>query len=553
MKIISLAWGFIDMLFWFALRVNWSGISKFLGADKNQSFLILQLPFIVFVVIVLLVVFEFILCFKKTKKLPVFICLALNLVFTIAEIVVIIFGSIDYIQFILPKFFKSCVVSIALLIIALLLRKTKLAKSLKIIILSILIVACIFFGYQIRIGNRFTYKSVVYAVEDTYQIVFSTSAKSIGWVEIDGKRYNDLFAGSMQSEDLVHKIEVPQEVLDAAKSYSIHAKKVLYRGPFGGYLGKEISEAYSFKPVDTSDGLVYYNLSDVHSAIKGASKTASFVENLDFITILGDTVSMIDRYSDVQLANKLAHLITKGEIPVVYARGNHEIKGKYAQELYKYVGSKNQEFFYDFKLSDVYGIVLDIGEDHDDSWWEYYGTADFVTYQEKQTKMLQQIINQKKAEGAKYTLVACHIPIVFVNARHNHEQVKHTWTSLLNQIQPDLAVYGHQHDLYPFFENSITHDDKGRLVYNSQFRKGTYAGYVTEPQFNSFIVGRRGTTQTDEPSSFDLINHIGLVTKVNLEEGTQISYYINSKGEKLSVFNPFVEGPSQTEFITKLK
>ena len=36
----------LDALFWVALRVNYSGISKFLGADTNPSFLIMNLPVI---------------------------------------------------------------------------------------------------------------------------------------------------------------------------------------------------------------------------------------------------------------------------------------------------------------------------------------------------------------------------------------------------------------------------------------------------------------------------------------------------------------------------
>ena len=34
-------------LFWGALRINHSGISKFLGADNNPSFLIMNLPVMV--------------------------------------------------------------------------------------------------------------------------------------------------------------------------------------------------------------------------------------------------------------------------------------------------------------------------------------------------------------------------------------------------------------------------------------------------------------------------------------------------------------------------
>ena len=43
--------------------------------------------------------------------------------------------------------------------------------------------------------------------------------------------------------------------------------------------------------------------------------------------------------------------------------------------------------------------------------------------------------------------------------------VKEEWTELLNQIQPDLAVYGHQHDLYPFLDGQQTmYNAKGKLV-----------------------------------------------------------------------------------------
>ena len=106
----------------------------------------------------------------------------------------------------------------------------------------------------------------------------------------------------------------------------------------------------------TADGLVYYTMTDVHHARKGAVAAALAVENLDFLVILGDSVGMVEYEKDVQFSNVLAHDVTKGEIPVVYARGNHEIKGAYAEELYKYVGSKNESFYYWFTLSNVFDV-----------------------------------------------------------------------------------------------------------------------------------------------------------------------------------------------------
>jgi hypothetical protein len=281
------------------------------------------------------------------------------------------------------------------------------------------------------------------------------------------------------------------------------------------------------------------------------------VENLDFLVILGDSVGMMDYERDVQFSNVLAHDVTKGEIPVVYARGNHEIKGAYGESLYKYVGSKNGSFYYWFTLSDVFGITLDLGEDHDDGWWEYYGTDRFTLYHQEQTAFLQELVATKPYENYNYTLVACHIPIQFVNSRKDHVEVKATWTELLNQIGPDLAVYGHQHDLYPFLEGQDTmYNSKGKLVYNSQFKgeEGkTYGGYLTDYRFDGFIAGRRGTTQTDDIGSFNRTDHIGLAIFVDFAAGKQTCSYVNTQADAVAVYNPFVEGPAQTEFVLALR
>lgn len=136
----------------------------------------------------------------------------------------------------------------------------------------------------------------------------------------------------MKSKDTVHKITVPQEKLDEAKAYSIHAEKMIYRGPFGGFKGKGISKDYTFRPVNTNDGLVYYTMADVHHAREGAVATARSVENLDFLVILGDSrgnheISALNRkehiglavYADLASGTQVCRFInTAGEVVPVY-------------------------------------------------------------------------------------------------------------------------------------------------------------------------------------------------------------------------------------------
>ena len=559
-------WALIVALFWFAMRVIWSGISKVISealGENTPSAFMLDLPLYISILLWAVLVFAVVnLIWLREKKWPKITLTALLGVFTIASGVVVVMGAVDYLYFILPKFFLSLLVSMCIVAFALLLffppaNNSKCCIALKSVLVALVILVSVFVGYGVTIGSYFSYEPVVYAVEDTYQIVFSTNHSATAWVEIGGERYYDLFAGSMKSADTVHKITVPQEKLDEAKSYSIHAEKMIYRGPFGGFKGEEISKSYNFRPVDTSDGLVYYTITDAHHARKGAVDAALSVENLDFLVILGDSVGMVEYEEDVQFSNLIAHDVTGGEIPVVYARGNHEIKGAYAEQLYKYVGSKNESFYYWFTLSDVFGITLDLGEDHDSGWWEYYGTDQFTLYHDEQTEFLRDLAETKPYEDYQYTLVACHIPIQFVNSRKDHVEVKATWTDLLNQIKPDLAVYGHQHDLYPFLVGQETmYNAKGKLVYNSQFKgeEGkTYGGYLTDYGFNGFIAGRRGVAQDDEISPLNREEHVGLAVWVDLTGKNQKCWYINSNGEAVAVYNPFVEGSAQKEFVLDLE
>ena len=556
-NILLVFWAMAVSLFWFSMRVIWSGISKVLyeamGRKEPTAFL-LNLPLYINIFLWILLALAVLNLVRRKKAIALAVLLG---VFTVAAVVVVVMGAVDYLYFILPKFFLSMAVGMVIAGFAALLFSPVKSTGLKCALIAVVILFAVFQGYGVTLGSRFTYEPVVYAVEDTYQIVFSTNHPATAWVEIGGEAYYDLFAGSMKSKDTVHKITVPQEKLDAAQAYSIHAEKMIYRGPFGGFKGKEISKDYTFRPVDSADGLVYYTLTDVHHARAGAVAAAKSVENLDFLVILGDSVGMVDYETDVQFSNLLAHDVTGGQIPVVYARGNHEIKGAYAEELHKYVGSKGESFYYWFTLSDVFGINLDLGEDHDDGWWEYYGTDRFDLYREEQTRFLRELAAEKPYEGYGYTLVTCHIPIQFVNARKDHEDVKAEWTKLLNEIQPDLAVYGHQHDLFPFLEGQETmYNAKGQLIYNSQFigKEGKiYKGYLTDFAFNGFIAGRRGTAQTDSIGALNRKEHVGLAVYADLESKIQTCWFVNTAGETVPVCNPFVEGEKQEEFVLNLK
>ena len=536
---LSFLLNLLTALFWVALRVNYSGISKFLGADTNPSFLVMNLPLMVAAATWI----SFGLSLWGTvswerRKWPGILSFILGLIFAAAAVVVVLFGAKDYLRFILPHFWKSLAVAGGILAFALLLYFPIRGRNLlKAAMVAAVILVCVVIGYQLR-PCVISYGAVVYAVEDDYQIVFSTSDSAIAWVEIDGECYYDLYAGSMKSADKVHKIEVPQTVLDEAGAYRICAKQMIYRGPFGGYTGPEISESYVFRPVDTSDGLNYFALSDVHEAVDAAAAAAAGEQ--DFLVLLGDMVSMVETEKDAQLANQLAHQVTGGEIPVIYARGNHEIKGEYAEVLYKYVGAKGEDFYYTVTLGEeVFAVVLDLGEDHEDDWWEYYGTAQFDLYRQEQTELLEEILEKGEYRDYRYRLALCHIPIACMDGKF--EEFRQEWTALLNEMDVDMCLSGHKHKLWPFIprEGFLDTDRSTGVV-------------LTDFNFPGFLVGRRSLVQAGGTQSNGYDQYTGLQVRVDFEAGTQTACYINSNHEILEIKDPF-DGEIYREFLLELK
>ncbi len=545
--VLACALSLTAALFWVALRVNYSGISKFLGADTNPSFIVMNLPLIVCGFSWAGFTFSLLgLNRWKKQRWIAAVGFVIGLICAVGAGVVVYFGAWDYLRFIMVHFWKSAAVAAVLMGLACLLffpmtGQTKGVTAAKWAILGAAAAAAIVLGYQLR-PCTFTYGAVVYAVEDEYQIVFSTSDSAMAWVSIDGQEYYDLYAGSARSIDRVHKVTVPQTALDEAGAYTIYAQQMIYRGPFGGYKGEVMSQDYAFRGVDTSDGIDYVSLSDVHEAVDAATKAATAGETPDFIVLLGDLVSMVETEADAQLANELAHAITGGECPVIYARGNHEVKGEYSEVLYKYVGSKNQSYAYGVSLGggDVFVAVMDLGEDHADDWWEYYGTAQFDVYRVEQTEMLREMLASGAHEGSKYQMLLCHIPVVYVDRHGYYEEFRREWTALLNEMGTDIGLSGHKHKVLYFLPGTLTPGET--LVYSEAYAGQVgkkEGGTVADFAFPNFLVGQRSLAQLGGTQQWGTTDYLCLHTHVDLDTGMQNSCYYNSKGEKVTVVYPF--------------
>jgi hypothetical protein len=144
--------------------------------------------------------------------------------------------------------------------------------------------------------------------------------------------------------------------------------------------------------------------------------------------------------------------LTKGEKPAVFSRGNHDLRGNFAEKFAAYTPTDSGNTYYSFRLGNIWGILLDCGEDKNDDHPEYGFTVACHTFRERQTEFLKDIIknseNEYEAHGVKHKLVISHNAFVH---RYNppfdiEQELYGEWCKLLrDHIKPELLIFGHNH------------------------------------------------------------------------------------------------------------
>ena len=306
----------------------------------------------------------------------------------------------------------------------------------------------------------FDRKPCVYLVGREYQIVFNTAEPGIGWVEVGGEVYPDEKNGLMRS-GTVHRASVPCEALDEAKSYAVCFRALPERKPYWPELGALERQEYAFRPVDWHDGLQIYHVADAHSHTAEAVETGGFFgDKLDLLVMNGDIPAESKTERDVLAVFDIAGGITGGERPVVFARGNHDTRGKFAVEFTDSIGTREGNTYFTFRTGGLWGIVLDCGEDKRDDSDEYGGIVCCEPFRKRQTAFLKRVVERRaeefEAEGVTLRLAICHVPFMTdlmaaAGDKFDIERERYAeWTALLNQMGIDLMLCGHQHSLHTF-------------------------------------------------------------------------------------------------------
>jgi len=299
------------------------------------------------------------------------------------------------------------------------------------------------------------YSPAVFAVGNNYKIFVPVNESSVMWVKVGDECYYDDANGVLRSSVNMHKMTVPMEMLDRVKKYTVCYRKMTERKPYFSVTGEVEQIEYDFYPLK-KDHYNIFHIADAHGMVSAPVAAADTFRReygeIDLLVLNGDVIDHSGDIKNFDVIYDIISRITKGEHAVVFSRGNHDTRGIYAENIVDHTPTRDGYSYFSFRLGSLWGLVLDCGEDKDDSHAEYGNTNCCHAFRIGETRYLESLIanadREYAAEGVTERLIIAHSPFTkrFNPPFNIEEDIYAHWTSLIsNNINPELLLCGHTH------------------------------------------------------------------------------------------------------------
>ena len=297
----------------------------------------------------------------------------------------------------------------------------------------------------------------VFAVGRAYEIMVPVREACLIWIQVGERVFADSWQGIMRSDVKVHRVRIPMEALDEAGEYTVISRVFIERSPYFPQMEETQKTRFLFHPVrNDQESVRIYHIADVHSHWEPAVRAANASGRPDLLVMNGDLPEDGGSAEHILTIYKLAEGITGGNIPIVFARGNHDCRGTFAEHLGEYIPLDGERTYYTFRLGPIWGVVLDCGEDKPDDHPEYGGTDGtiwFHAYRQEETAFLKRVAENRdmeyNEESVRYRFVIVHNPFTrqLEPPFDIEKEIYSEWAAILKeQIHPDLMLCGHIHE-----------------------------------------------------------------------------------------------------------
>ena len=296
-------------------------------------------------------------------------------------------------------------------------------------------------------------------------IVWVTDVPGISYVEMatdstdhfyskTRKRYYAAEAGRRILTDSVHCVRIRGLKPDSKYRYRVvtQALKDWCNDDWvtlGGLAWSDVwkKKPYEFKTYPAKPReITFLVLNDIHERPQFMKELCKNVDlkKLDFVLLNGDMSNRIrsqKHIMDAYLDTCVSMFAT--DVPLFFNRGNHELRGEFADYLNRYFPTNNGKYYRLQHVAGVDFLFIDSGEDKPDADLEYCGIVECDQYREEQERWLRSLQEEKKIR--KYPIVVfSHMPPTLKNW-HGPLHMQETLTPELNKMNVSVMLSGHLH------------------------------------------------------------------------------------------------------------
>ena len=296
-------------------------------------------------------------------------------------------------------------------------------------------------------------------------IVWVTDVPGISYVEMatdstdhfyskTRKRYYAAEAGRRILTDSVHCVRIRGLKPDSKYRYRVvtQALKDWCNDDWVTLGGLAWSDVWKKKPYEFKTHpakpreITFLVLNDIHERPQFMKELCKNVDlkKLDFVLLNGDMSNRIrsqKHIMDAYLDTCVSMFAT--DVPLFFNRGNHELRGEFADYLNRYFPTNNGKYYRLQHVAGVDFLFIDSGEDKPDADLEYCGIVECDQYREEQERWLRSLQEEKKI--GKYPIVVfSHMPPTLKNW-HGPLHMQETLTPELNKMNVSVMLSGHLH------------------------------------------------------------------------------------------------------------
>ena len=229
-------------------------------------------------------------------------------------------------------------------------------------------------------------------------------------------------------------------------SYEVVATRVVRLKAYWPDKGLDVrSGPHQFTTLDRSSASVSFSVvTDTHEDVRRIERLNETIDwdTTDFLVHTGDAFHWID--SEEHLFRAWLNPIGAGlahSKPLMFARGNHELRGPFARRLFDYVPTPEGRFYYARDAGPVHLMVLDTGEDKPDDTNVYAELNRTAPYRAKELEWFREhVATTDRVSEAPFRIIVMHQP------RWGWlPDGPDAWIQTANDARVDLVIAGHRH------------------------------------------------------------------------------------------------------------